>query len=386
MDDKTELCSLFGAYQALGGIKENITLFHSLVGCNFGALNFHLPGHMSDIRQASTVFRDKDVIFNGEDSLDLAIRNIRELYNPGLITVISGCISALIGDDIKSVIERYGEHCPIIYFEGAGFKGNFAEGYEEALLGAAKRIVTEVEKSEVPSINLLGLNYDDFKLNADLKELERILRGKIKINCVTAACSLKEFAGLARANLNIVFKRGEKTAEFLKKSYGMDYIEADYPYGLIGMENFLDKVGDFFAIDFKAEKVEIKKATVEGLRPVYSYLKSFYGLPVLVRGEKARAYGLKNFLEEDLGMDVYSQVNEDIALVFGSSFDGKIADKLQIPLIRYEYPVFDRVAISDSPYVSGKGVINMVEDILHTVVSGRTNKGALYNETNMYLW
>ena len=90
----------------------------------------------------------------------------------------------------------------------------------------------------------------------------------------------------------------------------------------------------------------------------------------------------EGFVMEDFIEKVYES---DAALVFGSSFEGDIADRLEIPLIRYHYPVFDRISISDTPYLGGRGAVNIVEDILHYVVDGRKNKGALYNEEDLCL-
>ena len=35
-------CKLLGAQQALGGIRDGVIQFHSVVGCNFGSMAFHL--------------------------------------------------------------------------------------------------------------------------------------------------------------------------------------------------------------------------------------------------------------------------------------------------------------------------------------------------------
>lgn len=392
-------CRLFGAYEAVSGIKDNIVLLHSVVGCNFGTMSFHVTGDMSDMRQSCTVISDKDIIFNGENSLREAIENVIELYGPRCITVISGCVSGIIGDDINSVISEYRHILPILHIEGAGFKGSFEDGYEDALLELAKNTITHINKYDDPSINLLGLNYDDFKLEADIREFKRMLNNKVKINCITAACSIDEFSGIGKSGLNIVFKRGKKLAEFLKDSLGAEFFQMDYPYGIKGAHCFLDAVGGYFNINFEVEKESIKTEALGRLKKAYAYLQSLYGLPVCVFGHEGRALGLKKFLEEELGMEVVclgiskdSFIMEDFmdeacasdsALIFGTSFEGEVADMMEIPLIRYHYPVFDRISISDNPYVGGKGAVNMVEDILHCIVSGRTNKGALYNEEDL---
>ena len=394
-------CRLFGAYQAVSGIDGNVVLLHSVEGCNFGTMSLHLAGNMQNMRQAGTIMGDQDIIFGGEETLRESVDRVLKLYHPDVITVITGCAPEIIGDDVRTVTSQYDSILPVVYINGAGFKGHFETGYEDALITIAKRLTVDSKKTSIPVINILGMNYDDFKIDADIKEFKRILGNKVKLNCVTARCNLEEFMHMSRAGLNIVFSRGRKLAEFLKNAYGTEFIEMDYPYGITGSCHFLDSVGKFFVIDFSEEKERLKRELEERLKKCYSYLKAFYGLPVSVFGESGRASGMRRFLEEELGMDVVSlgissdefnmddfitqACKSDAALIFGSSFEADIADQMEIPLIRYLYPVFDWISISDSPYIGGKGVIYIIEDILHTVINCRKNKGGLYFEKNMCL-
>jgi nitrogenase molybdenum-iron protein beta chain len=179
-------------------------------------------------------------------------------------------------------------------------------------------------------------------------------------------------------------------------------VQIDYPYGIEGIKELLYIISDTFNIDYSQEIRSIEENSKKAFSKIYSYLKSLYGLPVCVVGSYARAKGMKRFLEMELGMEVVSfgiteksfDVEEfianvsisDAALIFGSSFDGDIADRLKVPLIPFEYPVYDRVSISDTPYIGERGAINLAEDILNGVMMGVKNRGALYNEEDMYIW
>ena len=77
--------------------------------------------------------------------------------------------------------------------------------------------------------------------------------------------------------------------------------------------------------------------------------------------------------------DFYDKVRwGDSALLFASSFEQELGDELEIPVIRMDYPVFDRVTLSCRPYVGAEGTLCMVEDILNEIMHGRTMKGGLY--------
>ena len=73
-------CKLLGAQQALGGIRDGVILFHSVVGCNFGSMAFHFAScDMTEVRQTCTVISDNEVVFGGEHALEKALSSAEEL-------------------------------------------------------------------------------------------------------------------------------------------------------------------------------------------------------------------------------------------------------------------------------------------------------------------
>ena len=48
--------------RALAGIKDALILQHSVVGCQWGSLTFRYAGKPYDVRQASDVIYDEDVV------------------------------------------------------------------------------------------------------------------------------------------------------------------------------------------------------------------------------------------------------------------------------------------------------------------------------------
>ena len=75
----------------------------------------------------------------------------------------------------------------------------------------------------------------------------------------------------------------------------------------------------------------------------------------------------------------YQQVRQsEAALLFGSSFEQDLAEELGIPLIRCDYPVFDQICITPSPYVGIDGTAYLLESIVNGIMGNRSPKGALY--------
>ncbi len=391
-------CKLFGAQQVFTGVQDAVTLLHSVVGCNFGSMGYHFTAcDMSDVRQTCTVLSDSDIVFSGEESFRLALEKIRELYRPKQIFVAQGCVSDIIQDELQMTAADFTDETgiPVLVLETAGYRGSFLDGYEAAARALLSLMSGEKRADrECPKINLLGLGTDDFRLEADIKAIRELLGDKAEIGCVLGKCSLEELKNAGTADLNICFGRGLKLAEAMEKKFRIPYAEVPYPYGLTGAKALWGVLREQFGLDYSKEEAEFRRFTGEKLKRVYSYLESLYGVPVSVLGTGARAKGLAAFLDGELGFrvetaavrenfreleDFYDEIRKnESAILFASSFEQEIGDELEIPVVRFDYPVFDRITLSDRSYVGPMGTLCLVEDILNEIIHGRTMKGALY--------
>jgi len=141
------------------------------------------------------------------------------------------------------------------------------------------------------------------------------------------------------------------------------------------------------------------------LYKVHLYLQGISGAPVAVIGEASRAISLTKFLWHELSLDprvvaltdanyVCDELSNDIRnytqkvllepdkyemsktiedsgveMIFGSSFDKKIAHRLGVPHIKFSYPIINEVSLSDSPYAGFRGVSMLIENILNSVLN-----------------
>lgn len=389
-------CKLFGAHQALSGIQDAVVLLHSVVGCNFGSMTFHFAcGHMEDVRQTCTVINDSDVVFSGERSLEEALWNVRELYAPQWIFIVTGCVSDLIQDDVATVARRFQQQSGTraIVVEAAGYRGDFQEGFEEALLALAEEMEPSQPSLE-PTVNILGFGADDPRLTYDLKALAKLMEGKVRIGTAFAQCTSKEVRHAPQAGLNLVFGRGLTLAKEMNRRFGTPYVCLDYPCGLVGAKVLWHSLSQQFGLDFSKEEQAFRAFTRDGAVPVYSYLQALHGMPAAVVATTARSRGLAAFLSQELGVCVevqaqresiqdleklYDQIRQsEAAFLLGSSFEQEIADVLNLPLLRVDYPVFDRVCLTDRPYIGARGTLCLLEDLLDEIFHARTWKGATY--------
>ena len=388
-------CRLFGAYQALMGIKDVSVLIHSVVGCGFGTMSFHVPSQMNDIRQSCTVISDSDVVYGGEEFLNRAIISSLKQYDSNALFVISGCVSEIIGTDVRAAVEKYSDNHSIYYIESAGFRGDSEQGYELALASLAELMQPAAERdTENPVVNILGFGADDFRCRQDVDELRRLIEPQVTLGAAVSACSLKEIKTASSASLNIVVGRGLALAQKMEQMFGIPYRIIDYPYGLTGTAELFSCLEEFFSVDYSCTLKTQKTDVIRRFETVYPYLQAFYQVPAALIGTGGRANGLRKFLSEELGFEVrcfaqrekisdiedfFNEVRDsECALLFGSSFEQELADDMKIPLLRYDYPVFDRVCLTDSPYAGAAGALCLTEDLLNEIMTSRPGKGALY--------
>ena len=381
----------FGAFRACSGITDAVVLNHVPVGCNWGVGMFNNISSQPDIRHACTVVHEREIVFGGEEALKRALRLADKTYDAPLLVVISGDVPSIIGDDVQSVIDSLSLKKDVLWLEAAGYKGSMRNGYEDALLKLGSLMKECNVKKR--SVNLIGLCPDDFKVHADLKEIKRIIEALgIGVNSTISMCSLEEFCAAPAAELNVVMGQGAKLAKYMKNEFGVPYIEVDYPYGLEGSMKFTEALCGNLGVEYGGEKY----LDLEPFERTYLYLHEMYGTSVSVTGD-FRCNPMADFLERELGFEIEvkscfeedrssfeeSVRNSNTMMLFGSSFERGLARELQIPLMRFVYPVFDQVCMCDyAPYAGFRGAAYLTESIINSVMGfdGKSRNNFSYQE------
>jgi len=230
----------------------------------------------------------REIVFGGENALKEALINANKLYkNPLLFIVLVGDVPSIIGDDVEGVVESANIDKDVIVIEGAGYKGSMKDGYENALLKLAELLE---EKEKIPkSVNLIGFCPDDFKVEADIKEIKRLLNDLgIRVNAVISNCTYEEFKNSPSAELNVVIGQGVEFAKYMEKEFGIPYIEVNYPYGIEGTKSFLKRICDKLNVDFDEDKYE--KDQVNCFYMMKFGKKSFFCYNMIKIGEISEFY------------------------------------------------------------------------------------------------
>ena len=375
-----------GAYRMAASLKDCVVLVHGPSGCHFGPNFFEVLTNNLSSNATVSVMRERSVVYGGIENLEKAIRLTRKHYKNKRIIVLSSHVPSIIGDDLEFVDAD-------IYFDCGGFQPMW-QGIE-AFLEKLGDFICENEYKGCESttanlVNLIGFQRDVACAEEDLEELKRILSfSDVKVNVIPD--SLESLRYARYASLNVVFGYGVKLARRMEREFGIPYIVTDYPYGVEGLKEFIEKLGEYCKFEYDMNNNKVFGEIHEKLKRYRNNLPLFYDVPVCVVGDLPRISGMSKFLECELGMNVelafatssamkefdfdvpctkfvesYDEFIEeikglDIKVLFGTDEERRIMNNT----IVFAFPSFTRM--SYVPYL-GKGTLNLIADIYERIM------------------
>ena len=243
-------CALTGASAFFDAIPGSFMLINGPLWCYFYAMKYVEDYDASALRRFHcTQPEGNALVYGTEKDLLAGLEFVKANFTPERIFILNNCSVSLVGDDIAGIADRAELPCPVYAADCGGIAGDFAEGYEIALL----RVIKEVKKNAKaksnlasPSVNLLGLSPTYFRGEEDIKEIRRILEtAGYHINAIPGGGSAwDEIMELPQADLNLVLRDelALKAAKELESEFGTPYLSAGMPYGIQGTLAWLEKI------------------------------------------------------------------------------------------------------------------------------------------------
>ena len=249
---RTGGCTLTGALAVTTGIKDSVTIIHGPPGCahhNFSLLHATVLDNDCMIIPAvmSSDLSEHDIIFGGEEALMNVIRQVA-IGNPGIIFVLSTCITETIGDDVLAVTRDAG--VPVCMVPTGGFLGgDFGMGFSQALIAISNQ-ACPVTKTPGPgqdrsgTVNLVGEKNLEYEVNENFLEVRRL------VSLLDLTINLRfvhdiSWAVIDRipcASVNILREPAlSAVGEHLQSLFGTPYINS-YPLGIAGTQDFIRDV------------------------------------------------------------------------------------------------------------------------------------------------
>jgi nitrogenase molybdenum-iron protein alpha/beta subunit len=283
-------------------VTDGITIIHGPDGCAHHTTSLLHALHVDHDRIFSPVIlssslTESEVIFGGEEALGRAIRTAAA-RNPGLICVLSSCVSAAIGDDVRAVCASSPFPDIIVVPTGGFLGGGFSNGIEQALLALS------VLGREGPccdgTVTLVGEKNLEYEADAHYQELSRLLSllgVRIGLRFVRDVCSA-ELRQLGSGSLNILRDPSLRgIGDSFRQRFGTPYIPS-FPVGFSGTLRFLEQAGEELGIDSRAA-VAIERENQERLIGDFRDLK---GVPISFKGVPPSALPLAEELVHRLDL------------------------------------------------------------------------------------
>jgi nitrogenase molybdenum-iron protein beta chain len=434
-------CALGGALVTINSIERAVAIVHAAPGCAASADGAATVGGgywgttVTDGRATpSTNIVEREVIFGGEERLREQIAATLEVVDADLYAVITGCMTDIIGDDVRAVVgefQRQGK--PVIVAETGGFKGESTVGADFIWEAIISQFVTKGLPKSAKRVNLFGfVPAQDVFWRGNLLELKRLL-GQLGIEAATFLTphdQLDDLRESSRAALNIVFSdvHGVKPASLFEEIHGVPFVSEPLPIGPTATEEFLRRIADRFKVESDLLEFVIAEEKAHYYRfinPLTDLIndQDFQRFGVII-GNANYSYAITRFIAEDLGWIPYLAAVTDLlqdeqrdavsarlaalpaeyrpklifeidtdriterlnqilaeeedpygtpihpAFVIGSNLDRPLAAGIKAGFWGVSYPITNRI-VTDQYYVGFRGGLRLATDLISVLVANR---------------
>lgn len=401
-------CAYCGAKHVIGTpMKDVIHMSHGPVGCTYDT--WQTKRYISDNNNFqlkytfATDVKEKNIVFGAEKMLK---QNIIEAFKsfPEIkrMTIYQTCATALIGDDIEAIAQEVMEEMPevdIFVCNSPGFAGpSQSGGHHKINIAWLTQKVGTVEP-EITSdyvINYVG----EYNIQGDQEiMIDFFSRMGIQVlSTFTGNGKYDDLRGMHRAKLNVLecARSAEYICDELRKRYGIPRLDID-GFGFENLSNSLRKIGLFFGIEDRAEKI-IAEETARWKPELDWYKERLKGKRVCLWPGGSKLWHWAHAIEAEMGVKVVSvytkfghqgDMEKGISrcsegalaiddpnelegqealrmlkpdVIFTGKRPGEIAKKMRVPYLNAH-------AYHNGPYKGYEGWVRFARDIYNAVYS-----------------
>ncbi len=410
-----------GAALAFLGTAGCMPIFHGSQGCtSFGLVL--LGRHFKEsIPLQTTAMTEVSSTLGGGDSVHEAILNILKKGVPELVAVMSTGLTETKGEDIVGDIalfrKRHPEwnELPVVSASTPDFKGGFEDGYAEAVVRILEELVPKGTTPKVPGlVNVLAGSHLTV---ADLDEIRRILTSfgltpvilpdlsrsldgtipeKFEAKSM-GGTTLSEIRSMGSAEFTLVIGESLRRAgEVLLSGNDVPLYVVKHLRGLLAVDDFLFLVSNLSRRPIPALFHRERSRLEDAMLDCHFHLG---GKKVVVASEPDLTLDLCQFLSS-MGMTVVaailpqvSKVREWLSPFVSNVMIGDLSDleeqaarhnadllvthahgrqaseRLEIPLLRTGFPIFDRLGVAHEVHVGYVGSMQSLFRIANVFLS-----------------
>ena len=419
------MCMPMGGIMAFKGIEGAMTLLHGSQGCST-YMRRHIAEHFNEpVDVASSSLNEKGTVYGGQAHLKQGIANVRKVYAPKLVGIMTTCLAETIGEDVPRIIEEYKlesgvTDCKFVGISTPGYGGTHSDGYWAAVRGILQELsgpaaghqgvnvivpcgtspadLREIKRwfelMEVPLTLLPDISETlDRPYGEDYQKIAPGGTTLSSIRCMSGARGTIEFSGC--------MSEEKSPGVWLQERYGVSCRQLALPIGLANTDLFFETVsrmtGKTVPDKLRRERGLLMDAMIDAHKHSFQVRPVIFGdpetvqsisdfcaengmLPGVVATAGADAVWRHTILAGLAGCNHEPVIleNTDMSVVFeyaaasavnlavGPSTGKMMEEKLNIPLVRVGFPIQDRLGGQRVFSIGYGGTVHLLDRITNT--------------------
>jgi nitrogenase molybdenum-iron protein beta chain len=419
-------CQPIGAMYAALGIHNCLPHSHGSQGC-YAYHRSTLSRHFKEPAIAATsAFTEGASVFGGQANLLQAINNIFTVYEPDVIAVHTTCLSETIGDDIPQIVAKArdeGKVPPgkyVIHANTPSYVGSHVTGFANMVKGMVDYFA-QVDGHKGNRINIIP----GYVEPSDMEEIKH-LAGELGVSFIMFPDTSNVMNGPQTGKYHMYPTGGTPVADLILAGSSMGTLALgllasgpaaraldtkckvpceilNLPIGLAATDTFVDTLRRIAGVTVP-DSINIERGRL--LDVITDMQQYFYGRKVALAGDPDHLISLTEFLVsidmwpihivtgtpgkkfeariKEITKDVPHPVNVKSAgdlfllhqwiknapvdLLMGNTYMKYIARDEDIPLVRFGFPILDRIGHSYFPTVGYRGGLRLLEKILDALL------------------
>jgi len=403
-----------GASFAFLGLDACMPVMHGSQGCTSFGLVLLVRHFKEAIPLQTTAMNEVTSILGGYDNIEAALLNIRKRAAPKVIAICSTGLTETKGDDVDGYIVTVRKRKPelndteIIYASTPDYVGGFEDGYRAAVTAIVKTLVKPLpvktkQVTLLPGSHLAPADIDELREIIEafgltpivLPDISGSLDGHIAPDwrgTTLGGTTLEQIRAAGASALTLgVGEQTREAAEALHSIAGTPLEIFDRLTGLEVNDRFLQRLaklsGQPVPAKYRRQRSQLLDAMLDGhfytggikvaiaaepdlLLAVGSLLQEMGAeLRCCISTTKSASHALLAAQTVILGdLEDFELGAADCDLLVTHSHGRQAAERLNKPLLRIGFPVFDRVGNAHRCQVGYRGTMAMIYEIANLMI------------------
>ncbi len=427
-----KMCQPMGAILAYMGVHGCVPLVHGSQGCSTYP-RYNIARHFRESAEVAVSSLAEDAaVYGGAKNLTEAIKNIKSRLNPDAIGICTTCMSETIGDDVKLISKKAlsGDTMKIFPASTPSYVGTHLTGYDNALRTLVETLAVKGEPNNKVNIITGIINPGDIREIKNMLRLMNvqsiflsdisdtldspILPGGHKPLLPEGGTKLSDIADSANSLGTIAICRtAGSAATYLKNKFNVLSVLDPAPIGVASTDRFVQNVSRLSGKSIPYEITIERGRLIDSMVDVHHYM---FGRKVAIFGDPDIVSSIVRFCAEagmdptvamtatwqkDFSPDIKAVNSEykteteilegtdlyefhevvkthGAELILGNSKGKDIADDENVPLVRFGFPVYDRVGVYRYPIMGYNGSIYLLDQMTNAILGHRYDPDKLH--------